>query len=152
MSETYADDYSTCSSTFATLRIYSQTVAPDEVTAALGVQPTRTLLAGEQRGGKVSNLHGWFLSSEGRVQSRDLRRHLDWVLDQLATGPNPTQQVMARIPGRVWADISCLWVSAVGHGGPTLSPKQMQRMARLGLECWFDVYLGEAGHKPSTPA
>lgn len=142
MSDSYADDYSTCSNTFATLRIYSQTLSPEEVTRALGVQPTRTLRQGEQRGDKVSNLHGWFLSSEGRVDSRDLRRHLDWLLDQLATGANPTQQVTARIPGRVWADISCLWISAVGHGGPTLSPKQMQRMARLGLECWFDVYLG----------
>ncbi|HEX5656489.1 MAG TPA: DUF4279 domain-containing protein [Polyangiales bacterium] len=143
MTDSYADDYSTCSSTFATLRIYSQTVAADAITSALGVEPTRTLRPGE--GGR--NLHGWFLSSEGRVESKDLRRHLDWVLDQLATGPNPTGQVTARIPGRVWADISCLWISAVGHGGPTLSPKQMQRMARLGLECWFDVYLGA-----STPS
>jgi hypothetical protein len=140
----YSDDYSTCSSTFATLRVYSQTVSAAEITDALGVQPTRTL-----RPEGKSNLHGWFLSSEGRVESRDLRRHLDWVLDQLATGPNPTTQVSARIPGRVWADVSCLWISAVGHGGPTLSPKQMQRMARLGLECWFDVYLGG---KPSSPA
>ncbi len=139
----YSDDYSTCSSTFATLRIYSQTVRADEITDALGVQPTRTLSPGEK-----SKLHGWFLSSEGRVQSRDLRRHLDWVLDQLAAGNNPTQQLTLRIPGKVVADISCLWISAVGHGGPTLSPKQMLRMARQGLECWFDIYVGERRSSP----
>jgi hypothetical protein len=149
VSDSYSDDYSTCASTFATLRVYSQTVTHEEVTKALGVQPTRTLRPGEQ--GRASNLHGWFLSSEGRLESRDLRRHLDWVLDQLAAGNNPTQQVTSRIPGRVWADVSCLWISAVGHGGPTLSPKQMLRMARLGLECWFDVYLGEEARRPSKP-
>lgn len=143
MSDSYADDYSTCLSTFATLRIYSQTVVPDEITRALELQPTRSLRQGELRGGKPSNLNGWFLSSEGRVESRDLRRHLDWLLDQLGGGEQGTHQLTARIPGRVWADVSCLWVSAVGHGGPTLSPKQMMRMARLGLECWFDVYLGD---------
>jgi hypothetical protein len=39
-------------------------------------------------------------------------------------------------------DISCFWVSASGHGGPSVRPDQMGELARLNLELWFDVYLG----------
>ncbi len=40
-------------------------------------------------------------------------------------------------------DISCFWVSRSGHGGPSVRPAQMGELARLNLELWFDVYLGD---------
>jgi len=37
-------------------------------------------------------------------------------------------------------DVSCHWLSKNGHGGPRVTPSQMQEFARLNLELWFDVY------------
>ena len=36
--------------------------------------------------------------------------------------------------------VNCIWYSRSGHGGPTLWPEDMADLARLNLECTFDVY------------
>jgi hypothetical protein len=43
-------------------------------------------------------------------------------------------------------DIACLWDSHAGHGGPTLSPDLLRRLADLGIELWFDIYFHGAYH------
>lgn len=135
-------DYDTCARTYATLRIYSDTVPPEAMTAKLGVQPDSTMTKGfahELPSGRVreATVSGWFLSSEGQVASKDMRDHLDWLLDQLrpaAAGLSVLQAEEVRM--EVW----CRWDSASGHGGPTSEPEQMQQMATLNLQCGFDIY------------
>lgn len=128
----YDDDYSTCKATYATLRIYG--VPPDDVTETLGLQPSETQRATTDR---VVRPNGWFLSSKERISSRDVRQHLDWLLDCLL----PKADALARLRGiGATADISSYWLSASGHGGPTISPQQAEKLATLGLDCWFDVY------------
>ncbi len=129
----YNDDYSTCAETYSTLRIYG--VPPDTVTEVLGLDPSNTQAAttGPDRG----HPHGWFLSSKEQLSSRDVRRHLDWLLDCLL----PKAEALHRIRGMgASVDISNYWLSASGHGGPTISPQQSEKLATLDLECWFDVY------------
>jgi hypothetical protein len=84
-------------------------------------------------------LHGWFLSSDGEVESRDVRLHLDWLLSRIAP---QAEAILALQREGCRMDVSCYWVSASGHGGPSVRPAQMGELARLGLELWFDVYLG----------
>jgi hypothetical protein len=148
----YQDDYGTCDETYVTLRVYPGEITPTEVTERLGLEPSET----QTRGAVVTNkrgrtrtvkLHGWFLTSKGEVESRDARRHLDWLFARLA----PVEEALHALqntPG-VRIDISCGWWSAHGHGGPAVSPKQAQQLAALRLELWFDVYflgddIGEA--------
>ena len=47
-----------------------------------------------------------------------------------------------RLPRKIGyrMDIFCYWLSAGGHGGPTLSPAIMRRLGELGLEIGFDIY------------
>jgi hypothetical protein len=137
-----ADEYPTCARTFVTLRIYPESLDPDEVTARLGIQPTSW-----QRRGQVRNpaserpvpakLHGWFLTSKGAVESRDVRRHLAWLLAQLGPRADAIRDLQA---GGCRMDVFCYWLSRNGHGGPAVSPAQMSQLARLGLELGFDVY------------
>jgi hypothetical protein len=136
----YDDSYSTCARTYASLRIFSLSIAPDEISATLGVAATSV-----QHKGPVANAqgqsgmrpHGWVLSSDGRVVSKDARRHLDWVLDQLAG----RRDLLASLASRgARADVVCTWFSASVHAGPTLSPQQCRKLAELELECWFDFY------------
>ncbi len=136
----YNDLYPTCEETYATLRIYPDALDPDEVTERLGVTPTKVQRVGDKRGSYTCDLNGWFLCSNGQVHSRDSRRHIDWILDQVESCAEELENIR-KSGGR--ADISCSWLSASGHGGPTVSPHQSNRLAALGLDCWFDVYFHE---------
>jgi len=90
----------------------------------------------------VVPLNAWFLSSEGKISSMDLRRHLDWLLDKLDPTADRLKDIQ-RQPG-VQMAVGCVWWSARGQGGPTLWPEQMGRLANLNLECGFDIaFFGE---------
>lgn len=131
----YDDEYPTCKATYATLRLYLGDLTPDAVTERLGLSPTESQT--QTRSAKHSQ--AWFLCSKGQVHSRDVRRHIDWILDQVTPVAARFRDLIAR---GAKADVACFWVSASGHGGPMLSPIQMRRLAELELECWFDVYSG----------
>jgi len=139
----YDDSYGTCERTDAKLRIYSGAMVPEEVTNRLKIKPTWTQTVGETfrnslERERIASINGWFLSSEGMVSSLDLRRHLDWLLERLI----PAKQELLELQklSGVSMDISCIWWSAYGHGGPILWPEQMSRMSELNLECGFDLY------------
>ena len=135
------DDYPTCEKTYVTLRLYHDSAHPTLVSAALGLEPTKKQSAGEsyERRGKsrTYRLSGWFLRSEGHVESYDTAKHLDWLLQQL----HPRLEVLKRLRSEGWRmDIACLWDSHSGHGGPTLSPELLRRLAAVDIELWFDIY------------
>lgn len=83
--ERYDDSYPTCERADAELRVYTGEMDPDLVSRRLGISPSRLLVKGQQITNslgreRVVKLNGWFLSSEGTSASRDLRRHIDWLL------------------------------------------------------------------------
>ena len=135
------DDYPTCAKTHATLRIYPGEIDPHEITERLGIAPShwqrRGEIAGDAPRQRVAPVHGWFLYSEGHVESRDSARHIDWLLDRLMLHVEAIRSL--RDEG-CKMDISCYWLSEEGHGGPTIPPAQMKRLAELGIELWFDFY------------
>lgn len=138
--------YGTCQETHAELRIYSDCTSAYRVTCALGLEPTKS----QEKGSLVKNSRGrvrmvsrtgWFLSSEGAIDSKDLRDHLDWLINKLSNVASALQ-VLQEQPGTKMT-ISCVWWSAAGHGGPVLWPEQMDALAKLNLECSFDVYFSD---------
>jgi hypothetical protein len=133
----YDDRYDTCAETFATLRVYD--VDPERVTSLLGVEPSSSQVGGSSivRAGRFASRHGWFLTTKGRSQSLDARRHIDEVLAPLAGKDGALAELRAM---GAQIDVSCYWRSAQGQGGPTLSPKQSSMLGSLGLDLWFDVY------------
>jgi Domain of unknown function (DUF4279) len=135
----YDDDYATCVSTSAGFRVMSENLRPESVTALLGLQPTRTQVRGElpQPASKYPFKYGgWFLESLGHVRSRDSRRHIDWLLQQLSSKAAAIAELKAQ--GHL-VDLCVYWESA-GQGGPTLGPSQMAKLGELGIELWFDIY------------
>jgi len=138
----YNDDYETCQETYATLCVYLEGVDPNEVTKRLGIKPTKV-----QRKGETPDIQSklptalkptaWFLSSKGQCISKDSRRHLDFILDQLVPKADVLQE-LRQLGSKM--HISCYWLSKSGHGGPTIPPEQMRRLALLDLELWFDIY------------
>jgi hypothetical protein len=134
----YDDQYATCLATDSTLRIYSETVAPEEITAVLNLEPTRFFKMGEPRGtsGRLNAFHGWFYSTKGLTESRDTRRHIDLIVEALV---GKTEAVHSLQERGCRVDISSYWLS-IGQGGPMLSPEQMVKLAELKIEVWWDVY------------
>ncbi len=136
------DDYQTCERTCAVLRVYPGAMSPSEVTNVLGVQPTDSVVAG-QRGkenslglARTGKINAWLLSSEAAVHSRDLRHHLDWLLDAVEAAAAELKSLQAQ-PG-VRMSVNCIWWSRYGDGGPAIWPEQMARLAQLNLECSFE--------------
>ncbi len=135
----YDDDYGTCRRTFATLLIYPVRTDPEAITVRLGLEPTFR----RRKGGAIppdalpAEIDLWCLSTKGRVESRDSRRHIDWLLDAIegkAAVIRSLQEEGARIA------VSCFWLSQAGEGGPTISPGQMRRLGGLNIELWFEFY------------
>jgi Domain of unknown function (DUF4279) len=137
----YDDQYATCISTSAWLRVMSESLQPERATALLGVQPTRTQVRDELA--TPASKHpfkysGWFLESLSHVQSRDARRHIDWLLQQL----RGKATAIAELKGQGHTVDVCVYWESVGQGGPTLGATQMAQLGELGVELWFDIYFG----------
>ncbi|MEK7951772.1 DUF4279 domain-containing protein [Luteolibacter soli] len=140
----YNPEYATCAYTHAWLRIMSETLDPDAVTGVMGVQPTETQRAGDPRPTKPDRTYkksGWWISSSGVLTSLDAREHLDWILSKLDGCDAAFEKLHAE--GHL-IDLCVRWDSRWGHGGPTISPVQMRRLAELQIELWFDVYFDGA--------
>jgi len=133
----YDHKYRSCTRTYSTLRIYPKDTNPDVITNLLGIKPTDISIA-EPNGprGRVV-VSGWFLSTKGKLKSRDSRRHIDWLLDKIEP---MTEQILTLQKQGMSMDISSFWGSASGNGGPTISPEQMSRLVTMNLEVWWDVY------------
>lgn len=142
------DKYETCEKTYAEIKIYGDDLDPNAVTIDLGISPSGSQKKGEvRRGAGDQETHivsgGWFLSSDGHVKSKDLRRHLDWLLARLL----PAKERILALQDRkgIKMSVDCVWWSAFGDGGPTLWPQQMRGLADLNLECSFDLSFPEEG-------
>jgi len=134
----YRDNYPTCEQTYATLRILHDELDPEHVSKTLNLVPSKT-----QRKGEASSSHrvvigGWFLSSKDHVASKDVRRHIAWLLDQLEDHKSNLLSLQER---GYRMDIFCFWKSASGHGGPELDHELMQRLVAFRLNVGFDVYV-----------
>jgi hypothetical protein len=142
-----SEAYQTCERTCAEVRIYSGAMHPRKVTEFLGLAPTGQAAIGETSAPNslgltnAGKINGWFLSSEGHVESNDVRHHLDWLLAKLEPKGEALRQLQ-EYPG-IRMSVNCPWWSRYGDGGPTLWPEQMRTLAALNLECSFDfAYYG----------
>jgi hypothetical protein len=139
-------NYPSCESTFVELLVYLEEGDVAFVTDLLGLEPSNY----QNKGDSIENSRGfyrvarssyWCISSEGKVSSKDLRHHLKWLLDSLKT----KELALARLQKSfgVTITVNCNWWSSSGFGGPTLWPEQMELLAKLNLECTFDIYFSD---------
>lgn len=128
------DEYETCERTHAVLRIHTGSMSPAVVTELLHIEPTTTTVIGHSgsTGEHIGRVNLWSLSSELTVKSRDLRRHLDWLTARI----NERKAELRRLQSieYVKMDVSCIWWSSHGDGGPVLWPEQMLALSQLNLE------------------
>ena len=105
------------------------------MTESLGLSPTKIVRARLAEAKYTDRPNGWFLSSEGKVSSSDLRTHLDWLLS-LVLPKKDALLDLQRVDGLKML-VRCPWWSN-GNDGPVLWPEQMKGLSELNLECDFD--------------
>ncbi len=125
----------------ASVRIGGETLQPEEIGAALGLQATRTHLKGQQRSQRapirkaVWNDSMWLLSSP-LGKDRDLAEHLPWLLDAL----EPKFDVFKSLSEKYQIVFICGFCSAHGQGGFVLDNVTLTRLAKLGVPVLVDLY------------
>lgn len=141
----YDDEYHNCAKTSASLRIAGDTLDPAAITQALGIEPSWGWRKGEMRDVRTQRVKKtirqrigiWGLGTDGVVESRDLRRHLDSILEKTQGKAAVFEHLRSQ---GYKTDVYCIWYSA-GQGGPMLSPENMAGLSRLGLELGIEFYL-----------
>jgi hypothetical protein len=136
------DECETCVNTFATLVLLHQDLEPCAVSTGLGLKPSQSFAKGDLNSvDRPWQIGIWKFSSKGYVGSKDARRHIGWILDQLVGKETFLRELQAK---DYKTNLSCYWQS-VGHGGPELDPEFMNRLASLRLSLSFDVYYHGSG-------
>jgi hypothetical protein len=130
-----------CLETYATVRIWSNDLTPDEISDALGIEPTRKFGKGElHAAGKLQRkANGWFYSTEQLTDTKEFEQHLDLILRTFKEKAEALKSLRAK---NCQMDICTYWVSN-GQGGPELSPEQMLALGTLGFMIWWDIYFRE---------
>jgi len=138
----YDDSYPTCAETYSTLRVFSDDLAPGEITRALQIEPTESFRKGDShsQGRLQRKANGWFYSTQKLCDSKDTRRHIDAILAVLEGKTEWVQKIQHR---GCTLDITSYWLSSNGHGGPWLMPEQMLKLGRMGISVWWDVYFSD---------
>jgi hypothetical protein len=133
------DDDAGCLRTYATLRIYSGSILPSQISQMLGVEPSRVWNKGSAETAVPRKQNGWFLTSRGEVGSLDTKRHVDFILNQLEDNKAYIAGLTAQ---GLQVDIMCLWQSAnKSEGGPSLLPAQMLLLAEMGIAIAWNIYV-----------
>jgi hypothetical protein len=126
---------------YATLRIYSETIGPDEISRTLSAEPTKSWNKGDPlpAGSRVHPQNGWLLDSTIGVDA-DVEEHIR----ELATFVASREEALERLvsSGEVRADILCSFGDDTNyHYGLSLEHEVMGSLAKahisLGLDCIY---------------
>ncbi|UXM95623.1 DUF4279 domain-containing protein [Bartonella sp. HY329] len=79
----------------------------------------------------------WELSSENFVNSLDIRRHLDWLLNELK--PSKNYLLHLQRDEKIQMYVKGIWWSKYGDGGPMIWPEHMALLAEMNLELGFEI-------------
>jgi hypothetical protein len=118
-----APNYETCAECWVVLSTSIVSATKDDITKLSCIQSSNR------------RNYCWRLSSKKYIVSRDLREHIDWLISILTNaGFNADKFCDTEFT------LKCFWHSKYGDGGPMLCTEQTSALAKLGLDCVFDIY------------
>ena len=129
----YDKDYDGCAETHARLRIMDADLNPDEISCILEIEPTAV-----HHKEIPSALSGWFLETNGIIESKDARHHIDWIIDKVS-GKDEAFRKLHECGYLI--DLCVVWFSECGHGGPIINSAHMFELSKLDIELQFDIYV-----------
>ncbi len=134
----------------ASLRVFSNALTPEELAEVLAIQPDKSYRIGDRISRRPSSMavretNALFVES-GLPNDRDLDEHLTALLDRI----EGASENLRSLAGRAKMDVFCGFSSGNGLGGFLLSPSLLTRLATLGLDVDFDLYLPPAELAPDV--
>ncbi|WP_020411266.1 DUF4279 domain-containing protein [Microbulbifer variabilis] len=132
-----------CTETFATLRIFSEVMHPDDIGSALGISSTDSIPRdpnSKYKSRREQNF--WSRTTKEDIDSTNNVEHLEFVVSLVSD--KDTILSSLREKGCL-TDIFCYWDST-GQGGPILSVEMMKELVRLGLGVSWDIYFDDEGN------
>lgn len=135
----------TCGECYAVFSIYSKSISPDKISHILQLNSTEQYMQGEDVStpwGKTvkSPQSCWFLSSQNKLHSKDLRAHLQWLLDII----QPISFNIKRCKrSRIYKCILSASGFPVTERGAIFMAGAVAANGILGLPCYFDFYCQE---------
>jgi hypothetical protein len=124
--------------------IFGESLNPKEVTQKIGIQPDYSGLRGDDKTNNLGRRIGthsqgfWILSTENRVQSKDINDHVRYLLTQLL--PHREEILKLAEGGETYFDI--LWQSTYLYAGtgPEIERDCLQGVVQLEAGMGFDIY------------
>lgn len=130
----------TCLDVYATLRIFSSSMHPDEISRMIGITATQSRAidpTSKYRPRREYNYWAW--ESRYEIHSLNGLEHVRRVIE-LLRGKEDRLKYLREAGCDI--DVCCYWVSS-GQGGPSLDVETLGDLASLGLEIWWDIYFGK---------
>lgn len=123
------------------LRVFGDSLEPDEVSALLGCKPTRAHRKGEHssRGGDATEPTGGWILDSGLSEKAELEDHLEGLLSSVSNDSDE----WANLTSRFSASILCSAFLDQYNEGFELSPRVAQALGERGLVIAFDIYSGD---------
>lgn len=126
----------------ASLRVFGESLDPDEVSALLGRPPTRQHRKGDEIEGKggdaVEPTGAWILDSP-LSEKIELEEHIEVMLSSLSNDMDEWSSLTDRFS----ASILCSLFLDQYNEGFELSPRITQALSERGLVAAFDIYSGD---------
>jgi hypothetical protein len=126
----------------ASLRVFGESLDPDEVSALLGRPPTRQHRKGDKIEGKggyaVEPTGAWILDSP-LSEKIELEEHIEVMLASLSNDMDEWSSLTDRFS----ASILCSLFLDQYNEGFELSPRIAQALSERGLVAAFDIYSGD---------
>lgn len=124
---------------YAKLILRGKGLNPQDVTDSLELNPSMSFKQGDWRNESDRWKHNfWSLSSKNKVQSNDLARHLEWLINQLE--PEKPRFLDILKEENIDAEISCFWILPTDHENLSLPPELVKNISELGLGLNIDLY------------
>jgi len=118
-------------------RLSSETLNPDDITAALGLTPTTIWRAGDVVGQRPRTAGLWGYAPGGNWrQWQSLEPALSALLDEL----EPLRPRIKTLQNNYEAYLWCCHFNPETAGGPRLSPALLKRLAGLEVELYVDTH------------
>lgn len=124
------------------LRVFGESLEPDEVSALLGREPTRSHRAGDATAKNSSSVEptgAWILDS-WVSEKAEVEEHVESLLSSLSNDSDEWENLTSRFS----ASLLCSIFLDQYNEGFELSPRVGQALADRGLVIAFDIYSGDA--------
>jgi hypothetical protein len=123
------------------LRIFGDSLVPDEITKILGAHPTKSQIKGETLLSKNTGINRIANSGMWRLNAEESKpENLDGQIKELLSKLTDDLEIWAKIKEQFEVDLFCGLFMGVWNEGLSISPQTLAAIGLRGIELGLDIY------------